>query len=108
MFSRFSVLRLSAGSIYKLLLVGLLSSFLPVGLLLGVFALFGADTVKWNNEPLHGVTGLVSGPLVGMAVALFFSAFIGTAATLGLWLYSKFRPLSLSAKGLRQDASSDA
>ena len=102
MFSTFLVRRLRASSIYKILFIGLASSMIPLGLLFGVFALLGADTIRWNNEPIHGVSGLLAGPLIGIAMAIFFSVFFGTACALGLWAYSKFRPLFLSAKNLEQ------
>ena len=108
MFSTFSVKRLSVGSIYKLMFIGLTSSLIPLGLVFGVLALLGANTVRWNNEPLHGFSGLFAGPLLGVAIAFFLSAFLGTASALGLWLYSKFRPLSLSGKAVELQARSDA
>ena len=107
MFSTFSVKRLSAGSIYKLAFIGVTTTFIPLGLVFGVLALLGANTVQWNNEPLHGVSGLFAGPVFGVIMALFLSAFLGTASALGLWLYSKFRPLSLSGKTLELQAGSE-
>ena len=108
MFSTFSVNRLSAGSIYKLMFIGLTSSLIPLGFVFGVLAFFGANTVRWNNEPLHGASGLFAGPLLGVVMALFLSAFLGTTSALGLWLYSKFRPLSLSGKALELQSGSGA
>lgn len=99
MFTKISTTRISTGSIYKLWFIGLSASLLPFGILLGVLALFGFNTVTWNGQPVHGLSGLVSGPLIGGLVAVLFTAFLGSAAALGLWLFSKFKPISIAVKG---------
>lgn len=98
MFTRISTRRLSAGSVYKLWLVGLGSSMIPLGILYGIFALFGFNTIRWNGHVLHGFAGLAVGPLLGLLLTVLFTVILGSAAALGLWLYSKFRPISLLAK----------
>lgn len=105
MFSTFTVQRLSVGSIYKIIFIGLLTSHVFLGLIFGVLAFFGFDTVRWNSVPVQGTYGLLLGPLIGLALALFFSAFLGTSAALGLWLYSRFRPLSLVGKNMQLTSS---
>ena len=97
MFTTISTQRLSAGSVYKLWLIGLSVCMVPFGVVCGVLALFGFNTVTWNGQALHGVAGLLGGPLLGVFVALVFTGFLGSAAALGLWLYSKFRPIKLLA-----------
>src|SRR3990167_1267320 len=94
-FEAVSVQRLSVGTVYKLWWVGLTLGMVPVGVLFGVLSLFGFNTVTWNGQPLYGVSGLMAGPLIGVFVALIFTGILGSAAALGLWLYSKFRPLTL-------------
>lgn len=98
MFTTISANRLSVGSVYKLWFIGLGTSMLPLGVVLGVFAMFGFNTVAWNQQPLHGIAGLIGGPLVGIFVALLFTAILGSASAFGLWLYSKFRPITLLIK----------
>lgn len=92
---QFTVRTVRAGTIYKLLLLGLLLSMVPLSTLMGIAALFGADTVKWNGEPLHGWLGLLASPFLGIFIALLFTGFVGTLTCLGLWLLSWFRPIKL-------------
>ena len=70
----------------------------PLGILCGVLALLGLNTVTWNQQQLHGIAGLSGGLLIGVFLALLFTAILGSVAALGLWLYSKFRPLTLHVK----------
>ena len=87
--------KVKAASIYKLLFVGLVVVFMPLGLLCGTAGLFGADTVKWNNQPIHGVAALFVGSALPLFVALFFAGFLGTLTNLGLWLLSHFHTISI-------------
>lgn len=98
MFTRLSLTRLYVGSIYKLVLVGLLFSLVPLGLVFGVLAAFGANTVQWNDQNVHGLGALLLSPVIGVMAAGFFTVFLGTAMVFGLWLFSKFKPISLWAK----------
>jgi hypothetical protein len=99
LFTNISAARLSTGTIYKLWMIGLTTSFVPLGAVFGVFSLFGYDTVTWNGQPVHGFAGLLAGPFVGAFVALMFTALLGSASALGLWVFSKFKPISIAAKG---------
>jgi hypothetical protein len=97
--TKISATRLSTGSIYKLWMIGLTTSFVPLGAVFGVFSLFGYDAVTRNGQPLHGFSGLLAGPFVGAFVALMFTALLGSASALGLWVFSKFKPISIAATG---------
>ena len=70
MFSTVTARRLSVGTVYKLWFVGLGATLLPLGLLLGICALSGYNTVTWNGQPLHGVGALFAGPTIGLGMAL--------------------------------------
>ncbi len=104
--------KVKARSVYKLLLYGLLIGFIPLGLLFGVMAFFGADTVKWNNQPIHGTAALFTAPAISLLVALVFTAFLGTVACLGLWVLSRFRTLSIrvimAQPGVQADLAEEA
>ncbi len=87
--------RLSPGSIYKLVFIGLMSAMLPLGLLMGLMAWVGFETVHWQGVPVSGPGGVAVGVLAGLWVALAFTAVMGSLMALGLWLYARFKPLHL-------------
>lgn len=89
--------RLSTGSIYKLVFIGLMASMLPLGLLMGVLAWIGFDTVNWQGMPVSGPAGVLVGVMAGLWVALTFTLVMGSLMALGLRLYARFRPLRLRA-----------
>jgi len=88
--------RLRIGTVYKLVCVGLLTGLVPLCLFFGILAFFGFDTVEWNGESLTGLKGLLAGPIMGLFLALMFTAFFGSVIALGLWLYSFFKPIRLT------------
>ncbi|WP_018993088.1 hypothetical protein [Aromatoleum toluclasticum] len=98
MFQEITVERLAVKSIFKLVALGLLLSVVPFCALMGLFALFGANTVTWNNEHIHGISAFVAGPLMGIFTSFVFTLFVGTFMSFGLWAYSKFRPLTVKVK----------
>jgi hypothetical protein len=87
--------RLSTGTVFRIVAAGSFLSLVPLAIFFGVLAIFGLNTVKWNNQPIHGLAALLVSPLLGVMTAAFFTAFGGVALAFGLWLYSKFRPLRL-------------
>lgn len=89
------VRKVKAASIYKLLLSGLLIVLVPPGVVFGIAGLFGADTVKWNNQAIHGVAALFAGPVLSVFIALLFTCVLGTLTSFGLWLLSRFRAISI-------------
>ena len=90
-----SIRRLGTGSVFRLAAIGFSCSLIPFALLMGVFALFGFQTVSWNHQPITGVKGLLASPFIGLFLAVLFTAFMGAFLSLGLWIYSKIRPLTL-------------
>lgn len=106
MFTRLTMTRFEAYSIYKILFIGFSCSMIPVGVVFGVLAAFGADTVIWNGRQLYGIQGLIASPLICVGAAIFFAGIAGTACAFGLWLYSKFRPLHLWGKNVVHHAES--
>jgi hypothetical protein len=87
--------RLSTGCIFRIVAAGTFVSLLPLAVFFGILALFGLNTVRWNNQPIHGVAGLLLSPVIGLMLAATLTAMGGVALAFGLWLFSKFRPLRL-------------
>jgi len=85
-----TIRRFQRGSVFRIVAAGAFLSLVCFSCLMGVFALFGFDTVTWNREP---ITGLLASPLIGILAAALFTAFFGLS--FGLWLYSRLRPLTL-------------
>lgn len=104
MFEDIKIQRLSVWSVYKVIAIALSCSFVPFSLLMGVFSLFGAKTVTWNNQHLIGWSGLFASPFLGVFLAFLFTVFLGTFCVFGLWLYSKIKPLTLTVKPVEQVA----
>ncbi|MCZ2496122.1 hypothetical protein GN316_05075 [Xylophilus sp. Kf1] len=100
MFTSIRAERLSVKTVYKLVFLGLIGSMVPLGLVVGFFALLGFDMVHLNGRSLHGIAGLIGGPIISVFVAMLFTAFMGSLIVLGLWLYSKFRPITICFKNV--------
>lgn len=90
-----SVHKVKATTIYKLLLLGQLTFLVPLGLLIGIAGYFGAASVRWNNETVHGFAALLAAPAISVSSAVFFTILVGTSTCLGLWVYSWFRPVAV-------------
>lgn len=89
------IARIAMGSVFKIVGVGLLFSLFPFVLVMGVLAAFGHKTLHWNNEPVTGLAALLAAPLIGIFMVGAFTMFMGTAVSLGLWVYSLMGPFNL-------------
>jgi hypothetical protein len=101
MFTSITVGRLYVGSVYKLIGIGLTCFVVPLSLLAGALAMFGASTVTWNAKPVAGAWGLTLYPIFGVLLTLVLTFAVGTACVAGLWLYARFRPLVLWASNVQ-------
>lgn len=104
MFTPVTVERLYAGSVFKLIGIGLTCSLVPLSVVGGLLALVGAWTVTWNARPIGGMWGFALAPVCGVLLTLVLTLVIGTACAAGLWIYSRFRPVVLWVKGFAQVA----
>lgn len=104
MYKKIDISRLSAGSVYKLLAIGSLCSIVPFCTLMGLFALFGYDTLSWNDQPVTGISGLLAGPFIGAFIGGCFVALWGSACVLGLWIYSKFFSYTIAVQEVQADS----
>lgn len=98
MFTSVTVERLYAGTVFKLIGIGLTCSIVPLSVLAGLFALVGGGAVTLNARPIGGMWGFALAPLCGVVVTLLLTFFVGMACVAGLWIYSRFRPVVLWGK----------
>ena len=96
MFETTTITRFSFGTVYKILAIASSFSLVPLSVLMGLFAFFGAETIVWNGQHLTGLMGLIASPFVGLILSLIFTGFLGTLFACGLWLHSKLRPLHIT------------
>lgn len=89
---------MSAGTTFKIVAIGMLVTFIPFSVLMGCFALFGANTITWNNQNIYGIKAIIASPFIGLFIAVIFTLILGSAMAFGLWVYSKFKPLTLLVK----------
>ena len=84
-------------SLFKLISIGNIIFFVPFSIVTGIFNYFGIGKaiITWKEKPLTGVAGLVASPFFGLFLALVISAFLWVAIFVGLWIYTKFKPLEL-------------
>ncbi|WP_125180461.1 hypothetical protein [Thiohalobacter thiocyanaticus] len=101
------VAKVRAGTVYKLIGIGLTAGFIPLFVLFGVLAATGTSTLTWNEQPVTGLKALYIGPLMGLFMAAIFTALVGSVTAFGLWLYSFFKPLNIEYQ-LVDDADSDS
>lgn len=96
-FHNLALKKISAGSLYKIHLLGLLCSLVPLGVLNGILGAIGITvfSIRWNGEILHGFPVLIISPLVFLLIALILTGMIGSLSWLGLWIYGQFRELTL-------------
>ena len=94
------VRRLRTGSVYRFSAIGAAFGLVPLFTLFGVLASVGLFNLTWNGEAVTGPRAVIVGPLMGAFFALICTALFGSSLALGLWIYSKFRPLSVEYEEL--------
>lgn len=98
MYESIKIKKISTGSIFKIMAIGTLFSIIPLSIFMGIFALFGANTVSWNAKPITGLAGLAASPFIGLFISLLFTGFFGTLVAFGLWIFSKFGTIQIKLK----------
>ena len=92
--------KISKKSLFKLMLTGAACGFFIFFVLCGIAAFFGADTVTWDGESVTGLSGLLLSLAMWPFFSLFFTLFLGVFITFGLWIFSFFKPLKVTFKGV--------
>ena len=89
---------ISLGSIFKILIIGMVMSVVPLFTALGLLATFGMPTLVFAGEPVTGIQALFLGPIQGLTICLFFSIIASPLAAIGLWIMKKYTSLSLTIR----------
>ncbi len=90
------VKKISAGTVYKMVAIGLGTLFVVFGVISGIMGVMGVDTgLTFNNQPVTGIKAIVIAPLFSLIGALIMTAIFGSMVVLGLWIYSFFKPLKI-------------
>ena len=91
--------KISKASFFKLNLIAFGIGFFFFFLICGVAAIFGAETVKWEGQPVTGINGLLLALAMWPFFTLFITAFLWVFGVFGLWVYSFFKPIKVRFKG---------
>lgn len=91
--------KITKGSIFKIYFIGLAGGFFAMFFIFGVLAIFGAETVRWEQKPITGFMGFILAMIMWPLFSFFFAGFMWVISILGLWLYSLIRPITISFKG---------
>jgi len=89
---------LSGGSLYKILYLGLLFPMLVFGLGCGIAAYLGHSTVKFNEQNVFGLEGLLVGTVLGIVLPIFLSAGLWVLMSIGIWVWTRLGPIQLTLK----------
>jgi len=87
--------KLSLKSVFKLIAIGQYLAWIPFAILCAIGTFFGLGSIQWNGRVLEGLDALLISPVIGFIIATGVTLVVGTSTTVGLWLWSKLRPLNL-------------
>jgi len=89
------VQRLKLGTVFKVILTGNIFGFAILATVIGIFSLFGAGVIKWNDQYITGFKGLIASPFIGIFVGLIIGIFTALFTYIGLRLYAMFKPMTI-------------
>lgn len=82
---------LTAGSLYKVLLIGHAFSLGLLLICMGVFSLFGYETVHVEGLPAVGLQGLLAASIAAALFSVVFAFLNWIFIFTGNWLFTRFR-----------------
>lgn len=89
---------LSAGSIFKILFMGLLFSLGPLLITAAICSYFGVHVITLNGIYVFGLKGLLTGLIMAFSFPLLFAGILSPFIILGIWLYTRFKVLNIHIK----------
>jgi len=90
--------RLSVGTIVKICLFVTIPGS-ALGILFGLFALIGFDTVRWGYHSVVGVNGLLLGAALGLVAGLTVSLANSLLIWMGMAVVSTFKTTRIQFQG---------
>lgn len=90
-----TVKRLRSKAVFKIIFLGLIIFFVPFFTICGFLASAGLLTMSWDGQSLTGISAIISGPFMGLLMALIFGLFISSCTALGLILFARVRPIKI-------------
>lgn len=75
---------------FKSLFIGFLFGFMPLGLVSGLFTLFGVISVNFNNKNTYGIPGFFADLFIFFMMTIIFSVFSFLFLNFGTWLSHLF------------------
>ncbi len=87
--------RIKAASLFKLLFIGTITIAGPFCLFCGILALFGANTVTFNNSYITDAWGLITALIMAPVFSAIAAAFIWIGCYLGIRIWGKFNPIKI-------------
>lgn len=99
---KISAKNISKKSLFKLLFQSIGFGLMAFSFLMGIFALFGFETVAWNDEYFTGIQGLLLSLPLGLFVGLIFTCFMWLIGILGLWINSYFKGVTIIFKNVSE------
>jgi hypothetical protein len=100
------VQRISFTTLFKILYIGNLIFPSILLIVLSIFSFFGFEVLRFGDSYLTGMDGLLKGLITVpfmFLFALFWSIFFWLSYIISLWIYSRWRPMTLSYIPASQD-----
>ena len=87
--------RIKAGSLFKLVTIGVFTVMIPLFVFFGVLALFGFKTVNVNHQPVYGFAGLFAAIIMAPIFSLLLSVLGWIVLYIGIRIYGHFKPIAI-------------
>jgi len=100
--------KITKGSVFKIYFIGLAGGFFVLFFILGVLAIFGAQTVTLGEQPIIGIMGFIAAMVMWPIFSFFYAVSMWLISILGLWLYSFVKPITISFKDVISNDANDA
>lgn len=89
---------IGAFSLFKIIFFGTLMTWGLIILLMAVLSAFGITIVYYNDQPLDGWQGFLSGLAMIPIFTFVFSIILWCFLALGQWLWTRFHTIDITVK----------